>query len=239
MRLLTDPTFDPPGLCQEQPLRFEKTTGPALSVEEIGALDAVLLGHDPHFDNLDHAGRAMLPRVPLVYTTQAGVRRLGGNAPGPAPFETRTLRDARRPAPAGHGNPARHGPAGIEPYSGDVIGFALGIDEPGDLVCVTGDTVWYQGTAEVARRCSPRVVVLFTGAAEPRGRFHMTMGREDALEAAQAFPEARLVTVHNEGWVHLKETQAQIEDSFAKLGAGGRLTALERDQPWLIGERGE
>ncbi|MDN7921766.1 hypothetical protein QZM99_27190 [Burkholderia gladioli] len=120
-----------------------------------------------------------------------------------------------------------------------MIGFALGIDEPGDLVCVTGDTVWYQGTAEVARRCSPRVVVLFTGAAEPRGRFHMTMGREDALEAAQAFPEARLVTVHNEGWVHLKETQAQLEDSFAKLGAGGRLTALERGQPWLIGERGK
>ncbi|BCQ51860.1 hypothetical protein [Burkholderia gladioli] len=65
---------------------------------------------------------------------------------------------------------------------------------------MTGDTVWYQGTAQVARCCSPRMVVLFTGAAEPRGRFHMTMGSEDALEAAQAFPEARLlVAVHNEG----------------------------------------
>ncbi|MDN7719281.1 hypothetical protein [Burkholderia gladioli] len=105
---------------------------------------------------------------------------------------------------------------------------------------MTGDTVWYQGTAQVARCCSPRMVVLFTGAAEPRGRFHMTMGSEDALEAAQAFPEARLlVAVHNEGWVHLKETQAQLEDSFATLGAGGRLTALERGRPWLIGERGE
>ncbi|NIF72237.1 MULTISPECIES: MBL fold metallo-hydrolase [unclassified Burkholderia] len=239
MRLLTDPTFDPPGLYQEQPVRFEKTTGPALSVEEVGALDAVLLSHDHHFDNLDHAGRAMLPRVPLVYTTQAGARRLGGNALGLAPFETRTLptRDGRRLLVTA--TPARHGPVGIEPYSGDVIGFALGIDEPGDLVYVTGDTVWYQGTAEVARRCSPRVVVLFTGAAEPRGRFHMTMGSEDALEAAQAFPEARLVAVHNEGWVHLKETQAQLEDSFAKLGAGGRLTALERGQPLRIGERGE
>ncbi|WP_244121086.1 MBL fold metallo-hydrolase [Burkholderia gladioli] len=234
VRLLTDPTFDPPGLCQEQPVRFEKTTGPALSVEEIGALDAVLLSHDPHFDNLDHAGRAMLPRVPLVYTTQAGAQRLGGNAPGLAPFETR---DGRRLLVTA--TPARHGPVGIEPYSGDVIGFALGIDEPGALVYVTGDTVWYQGSAEVARRCSPRVVVLFTGAAEPRGRFHMTMGSEEALEAAQAFPEARLVAVHNEGWVHLKETQAQLEDSFAKLGAGGCLTALKRGQPLLIGERGE
>jgi hypothetical protein len=58
VRLLTDSTFDPPGRYQEQPLRFEKTAGPALSVEEIGALDAVLLSHDRHFDNLDHACRA-------------------------------------------------------------------------------------------------------------------------------------------------------------------------------------
>jgi len=31
-RLLTDPTFDPPGLYKETPVRFEKTSGPALSV---------------------------------------------------------------------------------------------------------------------------------------------------------------------------------------------------------------
>jgi L-ascorbate metabolism protein UlaG (beta-lactamase superfamily) len=124
--------------------------------------------------------------------------------------------------------PARNGPVGIEPYSGDVVGFALGIDQPGDLVYVTGDTVWYHGTAEVARRFSPKVVVLYTGAAEPRGRFHMTMGSEDALEAAQAFPGAVLVAVHNEGWAHLKETHAQLTDTFTKLGAGPPLTPLER-----------
>ncbi|WP_246797057.1 MBL fold metallo-hydrolase [Burkholderia perseverans] len=234
VRLLTDPTFDPPGLYQETPVRFEKTSGPALSVEAIGALDAVLLSHDHHFDNLDHAGRAMLPGVPVVLTTQAGAGRLGGNARGLAPFETRTLdtRGGRRLLVTA--TPARHGPVGIEPYSGDVVGFALGIEQPGDLLYVTGDTVWYHGTAEVAARFAPRVVVLYTGAAEPRGRFHMTMGSEDALEAASAFPDATLVAVHNEGWVHLKETHAQLEDSFTKLGAGGRLTALERGRPLRI-----
>ena len=91
IRLLTDPTFDPPGLYQEKPVRFEKTSGPALSVEQIGVLDAVLLSHDHHFDNLDHGGRAMLPSVPVVYTTRAGQQRLGGNALGLAPFETHSL----------------------------------------------------------------------------------------------------------------------------------------------------
>lgn len=234
VRLLTDPTFDPPGLYQETPVRFEKTSGPALSVEEIGALDAVLLSHDHHFDNLDHAGRAMLPGVPVVYTTNAGAVRLGGNALGLAPFETRTLETDSGKRLLVTATPARHGPLGIERYSGDVVGFALGIDQPGDLIYITGDTVWYHGTVEVAHRFSPKVVVLHTGAAEPRGRFHMTMGSEDALEAAHAFPDATLVAIHNEGWVHLRETQAQLVDTFSRLGAGMRLTALERGKPLSI-----
>jgi L-ascorbate metabolism protein UlaG (beta-lactamase superfamily) len=231
MRLLTDPTFDPPGLYQEAPVRFEKTSGPALSVEEIGALDAVLLSHDHHFDNLDHAGRAMLPSVPVIYTTNAGAARLGGQALGFAPFETRTLEARNGKRLFVTATPARHGPVGIEPYSGDVVGFALGVDQPGDLIYITGDTLWFHGTAEVANRFSPKVVALYTGAAEPRGRFHMTMGSEDALEAANAFSDATLVAVHNEGWIHLKETQAQLADTFSKLGSGTRLTTLERGKP--------
>ena len=231
IRLLTDPTFDPPGLYQEKPVRFEKTTGPARALAEIGALDAVLLSHDQHLDNLDHAGRAMLPSVPHVYTTKAGALRLGGNAQGLAPFETRTLtaRNGRRLLLTA--TPARHGPVGIEPISGDVVGFALGHTHPGDLLYVTGDTLWYHGTAEVARRFTPKIVILHTGAAEPRGRFHMTMGSEDALEAANAFPNATLVSIHNEGWAHFKETQAQLADAFTKLGAAARLTPLERGKP--------
>mgnify|MGYP001099638567 CR=1 FL=1 len=37
IRLLTDPTFDPPGSYRINSLHFEKTTGPALSLAEIGA----------------------------------------------------------------------------------------------------------------------------------------------------------------------------------------------------------
>lgn len=231
LRLLTDPTFDPPGLYRETPVRFEKTSGPALSVAEVGRLDAVLLSHDQHLDNLDAAGRAMLPTVATTYTTRAGAGRLGGNALGLAPFETATLEGAGGERLLVTATPARHGPVGIEPISGDVVGFALGRDKPGDLVYVTGDTVWYEGTAEVARRFSPRVVVLFTGAAEPRGRFHMTMGSEDALEAAHAFPDAALVAAHNEGWVHFRESQDQLAAAFAQFDLADRLRPFERGKP--------
>jgi L-ascorbate metabolism protein UlaG (beta-lactamase superfamily) len=195
LRLLTDPTFDPPGRYEMPTIRHEKTSGPALSVEQIGALDAVLLSHDQHFDNLDHSGRAMLPTVGVTYTTNAGAGRLGGNALGLAPFETRTLEGRNGKRLLVTATPARHGPVGIEPISGDVVGFALGIEHPGDLIYITGDTLWYEGTAEVAHRFTPRVVMLYTGAAEPRGRFRMTMGSEDALEAAHAFPNVALVVI--------------------------------------------
>ena len=230
-RLLTDPTFDPPGLYQETPVRFEKLTGPALSVEQIGALDAVLLSHDQHLDNLDSGGRAMLPDVPVVLTTKAGSRRLGGNAIGLSPYETHVIgrSDGRRLTVAA--TPARHGPVGIEPISGDVVGFVIGRDDPGDCCYVTGDTVWFEGTAELARRYRPRVVVPFSGSAEPRGRFHMTMDSNDVLALASAFPTAAIVPVHNEGWVHFKESGEDLMNSFQALGAAARLRLPERGKP--------
>ena len=36
-------------------------------------------------------------------------------------------------------------------------------------IYITGDTVWYDGVAEVARRFAIGVVVLFAGAAQTRG----------------------------------------------------------------------
>ncbi|HEY4145339.1 MBL fold metallo-hydrolase [Pinirhizobacter sp.] len=234
MRLLTDPTFDPPGSYQVNPLHFEKTSGPALSIAQIGQLDAVLLSHDQHIDNLDSAGRAMLPTVGRTYTTKAGASRLDGQAMGLAPWETCTLQGANGETLLVTATPARHGPIGIEPISGDVVGFALGIDKPGDLLYVTGDTVWYEGTAEVAQRFSPKAVLLFAGAAEPRGRYHMTMGSEGALEAAHAFPNATIVAAHNEGWGHFSESPGQLADVFAQFRLPDRLMPFEKGKVLVI-----
>lgn len=231
LRLLTDPTFDPPGRYRGTTVPFEKTSGPAIPAAEIGALDAILLSHDQHLDNLDHAGRALLARVATSFTTQSGAARLGGNAIGLAPFETRVLESATGERLFITATPARHGPVGIEPISGDVVGFLVGRQQPGDALYVTGDTVWYAGTEEVARRFSPLVVMVFAGAAEPRGRFRMTMGSNDALEAARAFPAAAIVAVHNEGWAHFTESATELAAAFVTLGATARLTPLERGRP--------
>ena len=44
-RLVTDPTFDPPGEYQLSYVTLTKTSGPALSADKIGPVDAVLISH--------------------------------------------------------------------------------------------------------------------------------------------------------------------------------------------------
>lgn len=231
LRLLTDPTFDPPGQYDSRGIILEKTASPAVSAEAIGAVDAVLLSHDQHFDNLDRAGRDFLAKAKTTFITKIGAERLGHNAKGLSPWEEATVesKDGRRLFITA--TPARHGPAGIEPMSGDVTGFALGVERPGDAVYLTGDTVWYEGTAEVARRFSPRLVVVFAGSAKPRGPFRMTMDNNDAIEAAYAFPEARVVSIHNHGWKHFTETQEDAVRAFGTLGVASRLQTLEMGKP--------
>ena len=230
LRLLTDPTFDLPRSYQTSGIVLTKQTGPELAVDALGHIDAVLLSHDQHFDNLDHAGRALLPLAGRVLTTIAGAARLGGRAEGLEPWRSVDLLAPDKGSLRVTATPARHGPVGIEPLSGDVIGFVLTVND-GPAIYVSGDTVWYEGIAEVARRFDVKVAILFTGSAQPRGSFHMTMDSNDAIEAAHAFSEATLFAVHNEGWGHFKESQEELANSFSVVGLGTRLRLLHRGAP--------
>src|ERR1700722_6731008 len=117
LRLVTDPTFDPPG---RYPVpggpTLTKLAGPALTAAEIGRPDAVLLSHDQHADNLDRAGRDFLATAPLTLTTPAGAARLGGGgarAPGRAPRAAGGPAGGGRGAAAGHRGPRQARAGGL------------------------------------------------------------------------------------------------------------------------------
>jgi L-ascorbate metabolism protein UlaG (beta-lactamase superfamily) len=225
-RLLTDPTFDQPGDYQLPHVTLTKTAPPALGVAAIGAVDAVLLSHDQHADNFDHAGKAFAQKAPRLFTTMAGARRLGGNAEGLAPGDSRRLGKSDGTALTVTATPARHGPAGIEPLAGDVIGFVLESSSGGRAIYVTGDTVWYEGVAAVARRFPIGLVLLFAGAAKTRGPFHLTMSVNDAIDTANAFAEAVIVPVHVDSWAHFSQSADDLARSFKALGLADRLRLL-------------
>ena len=224
-RLLTDPTFDGPGAYQLPHVKLEKLVGPAMSADKIGEVDAVLLSHDQHSDNLDHSGKDFLEHAKRVLTTEAGAKRLGNHAEGLAPWVTTALSKNGKSLTV-TATPARHGPAGIEPLSGDVIGFVLS-PKGSAPVYVSGDTVYYDGVAEVARRFKASVVLPFAGAAQTRGPFHLTMDTNDTIETARTFPDAVIVPVHTDGWAHFRQSAQDLRATFDTLGFGKRLKLLE------------
>ena len=224
-RLLTDPTFDPAG--GEYPsgrATLRKFSGPALGPASIGSFDYVLLSHDHHFDNLDRTGRALLSGAKAVLTTEEGAARLGGNSTGLRAWQGVDLPTREGPAVRVVATPARHGPQGLE--RGAVIGFVLSVaDEPEQGIYFSGDTVWFEGVAEVAQRFTIQAAILNLGAARvPEvGSFHLTMTASEAVEAARAFDKATIVPLHFEGWAHFSEGREEIAQAFAAAGLTSRL----------------
>lgn len=225
LRFLTDPTFDTGGSVYDLGVvTLKKTVSPAITPAAVGPIDAVLLSHDQHPDNLDVSGREFIKEVETVLTTPAGARRLGGNVRGLSVWETLTLDSQSGSKINITATPCRHGPAGIEPITGDVTGFLL---EAQDGQCgpvyITGDTVYYKGVAEVASRYSPQLILAFAGAARTRGPFDLTMSADDLLDTARAFPQALIVPVHTEGWEHFTQSAEDLVSAFTALNMSDRL----------------
>jgi L-ascorbate metabolism protein UlaG (beta-lactamase superfamily) len=226
-RLLTDPTFDPPGRRYSfgWGTSSRKTAGPALAAADLPPIDAVLLTHDHHGDNLDTAGRALLPAAGTVLTTPSGARRLGGNARGLAPWSTTRLQAPGRTTIDVTATPARHGPPLSRPITGDVTGFALHwAGQEHGVLWISGDTVLHGGVRSVAERLEVGTALLHLGGV----RFPLTGPVRYSMTAAQAVELCRLLTlrtvlpVHYEGWHHFRENRTAVERRLASAPADVR-----------------
>lgn len=226
-RLLTDPTFDPAGGSY----RFgwgtgsRKLTGPAIAASDLGRIDAVLLSHDHHDDNLDPAGRAMLPSAGTVITTLSGAGRLGGNARGLAPWASSTLEVPGRTTIEVTATPCRHGPPLSRPIVGDVIGFALGWDgQEHGVLWISGDTVVYDGVRQVADRLQVDTALLHLGGVRfpVTGPVHYTMTAAQAVDLCRLIEPRAIIPIHYEGWKHFREGREAIEREFAQAPGGLR-----------------
>ena len=231
LRFLTDPTFDSAGgEYVNEPFTLKKLTAPAMSIEAVGEVDAVLLSHQQHTDNLDTLGRDYVGNAKTVLTTPESAAVLGGSAVGLETWETFEIAAANGRTLQIAATPARHGPAGCEAMTGAVTGFLLqwqGADD--DAVYISGDTVWFEGAAEVAERFKVGTAILFLGAVqfEQAGEMRFTMNAEEAVEAAKTFASAAIIPAHYEGWAHFQEPRYAVDAAFAAAGMKDRLRWLE------------
>lgn len=239
VRLLTDPTFDPPGTRYPLPgLTLTKHRGPATPAAGLGRVDAVLLSHDQHPDNLDRAGRTLLADAPVVATTVAAAARLGGAAVGLRPgAHVRVTGDAA--AVTVTATRAVHGPERLRGVLGEVTGFLVrpapaagdarqvavgGQPDDAPAVWISGDNVSLDTVAEAA--AAPiGLAVLHAGAARlaPLGPATLSLTADQTVEAARLLGDCPIVVVHDDGWSHLTEAPADVAAAFARHGLRHRL----------------
>jgi L-ascorbate metabolism protein UlaG (beta-lactamase superfamily) len=238
-RLVTDPTFDGPGeYVSGSGSILVKTAPAAASAADLSPVDAVLLSHDQHPDNLDRSGRAFLATVPVVLTTPSGAGRLGGGegvggalgevVRGLAPWTSFELRRPDGGTLTVTSVPARHGPEGCEPLLGEVVGFVL-TGEGLPTVYASGDNAWLGATRQVAESFGPvDVALLFAGAARSKvldGAL-LTLDSAQTAEAAQILEARTVVPVHFNSWKHFTEGGDSLREAFEKVGLTDRLVLL-------------
>lgn len=230
LRLLTDPTFDPPGSYDDPgSTPLVKTAGPGLAVDAVEPVDAILLSHHEHADNLDAGGRVLVGSgIPTLTTPYAATGLDLPGVTGLAPWTTAVLR-----APEGEitvtAVPGRHGPEGSEDDVGPVTGFVL--ESPGwPSVYVSGDNATLDLVDEIAARFAPvGVAVLFAGAARvPSIDGQLTLTSADAVAAARILGARAVVGVHTEDWKHFSESRADLEAAFAADGMADLLVTTPR-----------
>ncbi|WP_316782240.1 MBL fold metallo-hydrolase [Streptomyces sasae] len=217
-----------------------KTAGPTATETDLGDIDAALVSHDLHPDNLDVRGRAFALRAPLVLTGPASAEQPGAPARGLATRET-----ARIPRPGGGvldvcAVPAQHGPDdGERDQDGhvncEVTAFVLSGDGL-PTVYVSGDNASVGVVAEIARRMPQiHVAVLFTGAARVPGKMRgrpLTLSAQRASAAASVLGVPIVVPAHCDGWAHFSEERADIVTAFEDAGLAECLREAENGS-WI------
>ncbi|MFF3442645.1 MBL fold metallo-hydrolase [Streptosporangium sp. NPDC002721] len=228
LRILTDPTFDPPGDYPAGPLTLTKTAGPALSPADVGRVDLVLLSHDQHPDNLDRLGRRTMAAAPLTLSTFEAAARTGATPMHPwQHYDVGRIRVTAVPA--------LHGPPGCEPIVGQVIGFVL-TGDGSPTVYVSGDNASLGCVQLIATRFpAVDIALLFGGAVRtPMIEDRLTLNAVEMAVAARLLNARHVVPLHVEGWSHFTEGQEDVRAAFSEAGLDHLLASPVPGRPLLL-----
>lgn len=255
-RFLTDPVFDLPGTKYNfgWGAHSTKTETPKIPPRALGRIDAVLLSHDQHQDNLDVAGRRFLRSgsARWIVTTEAAASRLSDQRE--LASKLTGLDDWDRcvlSSPSGHAveiiaTPARHGPADWFPGVGDVIGFMLKWEgQEGGAMYLSGDTTLFTDLEEIEPNLAAYdvdrigVAVLHAGAVAfpymgwPLNGIRYTFDATEAVAMARILDAQWVVPIHRSGWSHFVQDEEVLREAFLGAeGLEGRLVWLRQGETW-------
>lgn len=197
--------------------------GPALQLHDLPPIDAVLLSHEDHYDNLDPEGRKLLDGR-KVFTTMDGAFNLRPRpgVVGLRPWQTVTANIGGKVFRI-TGTPCKHFPVG------EVTGFILETDSFGvdassgkpNAIYVSGDTVYIDELKEIGNKWHVMAAVLNLGNATfhfPIGPIQITMDGKQAVRLMRDINADVMIPIHFESWEHFTEHREGLTKVFEEEG---------------------
>ena len=228
--LITDPFFSPAGTVWDRgDVVLKNEITPALGLQDLPVIDAVLLSHEDHPDNLDDLGRRLLDGR-KVLTTMDGAKKLAPRpgVRGMVPWETTSLQVGGRTFQV-TATPCKHFPGG------ECTGFIITAPSFGETdglpnaIYFSGDTVYMDELVDMKTKFHISVALLNLGAASVPVGDAPLMITMDGKEAAKLFRDIGadvLVPMHYDGWGHFAEGSNELAKVFASEGIENKVCWL-------------
>lgn len=238
VNIMTDPFFSPmnsswPSFNESQPLTV--LDNPALQPDQIPVIDAVLLSHESHPDNLDEIGRQHFIDGRRVFTTPVGANAL---APRPGVIGVQNWQTVETNINGEKwqvtGTPCNH------TVETQTMGFAIRGPQFGytdglpNVIWYSGDTIYIDELKQLKEMFHVLAAVFNMGEA------HLYYDNQDVQitmngkEVARMFGDVGadiLVPIHYSPWSHYKEQNiAQIQADFDGAGIGDKVKWLTPGQ---------
>lgn len=235
VKFITDPVFAPAGTEYPYPTTtLRLSDDPAIPLNALPAIDAVLLSHEDHEDNLDEFGRRLLDGRKVI-TTPDGAKNLSPRPDVRAvqPWETLDLIAGGKKFKI-TGVPATHLPGG------ECTGFIISTESFGhaanglpNAIYFSGDTIYHSDLLKMNEKWHIVAAVLNLGNAhvptdpsKPEDKLQITMGGEDGARLVKELDADVLVPMHYQSWGHFTEGEEDLIKIFKQEGVEEKIRWL-------------
>ncbi len=235
-RFLIDPFFARKGSLPPVPSPLNDFANPLvelpLPVEEITAVDAVIVTHMHHFDHFDQAAAEALPKAMPVFTQNEreaeemralGFEHVTALCPDGVEFCGVTLYHVEALHGAGEQAARNYAAVGLDPEACGVVFRAQGEE----TLYLAGDTVWFPAVEEALVSFRPGVVVLNAAWAQFHDGTPILMGPEELARVAAVAPGARLIASHMDAVNHARLDRSSLRAFVESRGLQDRFLIPE------------